>query len=104
MASNIDLVILNKSNYVVSTPDMETLLNTKWLWKFTKTVIPDPTDDHENFVVYGKKDEAMRVIMTYISWEIHFHLSGIDFPHEVLKNMNALFNRVDERHIMQLDK
>jgi hypothetical protein len=37
-----------------------------------KVVIPDPTDDQEKFIVDGKKDEVVGVIMTYISWEIHF--------------------------------
>jgi hypothetical protein len=47
-----------------------------------KVVIPYPTDDQEKFVVDGKMDEAVGVITTYISWEIHFHLSGIDCPHQ----------------------
>jgi hypothetical protein len=62
--------VLNGSNYVVWAPDMETLLKSKGLWKYMKTVIPDPTDDQEKFVVDGKKDEVVGVIMTYISWEI----------------------------------
>jgi hypothetical protein len=37
----------------------------------------------ENFIVDGKKDEAVGVITTYILQEIHFHISGIDFPHQV---------------------
>jgi hypothetical protein len=69
-----------------------------------KIVIPDPTDDHEKFIVDGKKDEVVGVIMTYISWEIWFHLSGIDFPHQVWKKLKSLFDRVDESHVMQLEK
>jgi hypothetical protein len=72
MASKIDLVILNGSNYVVWAPDMETLLKSKGLWKYMKTVILDPIDDQEKFIVDGNKDEVVGVIMTYISWEIHF--------------------------------
>jgi hypothetical protein len=33
-----------------------------------------------------------------------FHLSGIDFPHQVWKKMKSLFDRVDESHVMQLEK
>jgi hypothetical protein len=46
----------------------------------------------------------MGVIMTYILWEVHFHISGIDYPHQVWKKMNSLFEKVDEIHIMQLEK
>jgi hypothetical protein len=49
MASNIDPVIMNGSNYVVWAPDMETLLKSKGLWNYMKTMIPDPTDDQEKF-------------------------------------------------------
>jgi hypothetical protein len=70
MDLNIDLVVLNESNYVVWTPYMETLLKRKELWKYTKIVIPYPIDDQTKFVVDGKKDEAMGVIMTYILLEI----------------------------------
>jgi hypothetical protein len=42
--------------------------------------------------------------MTYISWGVHFNLSGINFPHQVSKNLKTLFNRVDENHIIKLEK
>jgi hypothetical protein len=48
-----------------------------------KILIPDPTDDQVSFIVDGKKHEVMGVIMTYISWEISFHTSGINCPHQV---------------------
>jgi hypothetical protein len=83
MASNIDIVFLNGSNYVVWEPYMENLLKIKELWKYMKIVIPDPTYDHTKFVFDGKKDEAIGVIKTYISQDIRFHISGIDFPHQV---------------------
>jgi hypothetical protein len=67
-------------------------------------VILDPTDDHAKFIVYGKEDEVVGVITTYISWEICFHINGIDFPHQLWKNLNSFFNRVDESHIMQFEK
>jgi hypothetical protein len=70
MASNIDHIVLNESNYVVWEPNMETLLKRKGLWQYTKVAISEPTDDHANFVVDGKKDEVVGVIMTYISREI----------------------------------
>jgi hypothetical protein len=67
-------------------------------------VIPDPTNNQENFFVDGKKDEVVGVITTYILREIQFHLSGINFPHQVWKNLKSLFDQVDESHIMQLEK
>jgi hypothetical protein len=40
-------------------------------------VVLDPKDDQQKFVNDGKKDDATRVITTYISMEIHFDTSGI---------------------------
>jgi hypothetical protein len=105
MASKIDPIVLNGSNYAVWAPDMETLLKSKGL-----VAVYQGCDSRSNrcfrkkFVVDGKKDEVVGVIMTYISWEIHFHLSGIDCPHQVWKKLKTLFDRVDESHIMQLEK
>jgi hypothetical protein len=45
MASKIDIVILNGSNYVVWEPNMETLLKSKGLWQYMKTTTPYPTND-----------------------------------------------------------
>ena len=67
MDSNIDLVVLNGSNYVVWAPDKETILKSKGLWKYTKIVILDPTNDQEKIVVEAMKDEGVEVIITYIS-------------------------------------
>jgi hypothetical protein len=83
MASNIDTIVLNGSNYAVWEVDMETLLKSKRLWQYMKTVIPDPMEEQAIFVVDGKKDEYVGVITTYISWEIHFDIIGIDCPHKV---------------------
>ena len=70
MASKIDPIVLNGSNYAVWTLDMEILLKSKGLWQYTKVAILDPIDVHEKFVVDGKKDEVVGVITSYISWEI----------------------------------
>jgi hypothetical protein len=100
MPSNIDIVVLNISNYVSWAPNMGTLLNRKGSSKYMKISILDPTYYQEKFIVYGKKDEAVGVIMTYISREIRFHINGIDFPHQVWKKMKSLFDQVDESHAM----
>jgi hypothetical protein len=63
-----------------------------------------PKDDQVIFVIDVKKYEAFGVIMTYISWEIHFHTSGIKFPHEVWKKLKSLLDKVDESQVMQLEK
>jgi hypothetical protein len=65
-----------------------------------KTVIPYPTDDHAKFIVDGKKDEVVGVITNYISRKIHFHLIGIEFPHQVWKKLKSIFEIVDESHVM----
>jgi hypothetical protein len=49
---------------------MENLLESKGPWKYTKTLILYPTYDWDKFVIDGKKDEDVGVIMTYIPREI----------------------------------
>lgn len=61
-------------------------------------------DDHENFFINGKNDEVVSVMTTYISREIHFHISGLDCPNEVWKKLKKLLDMVDERQVMQLEK
>jgi hypothetical protein len=70
MALKIDLVVLNGSNYAVWAPYMETLLNNKGLWKYMKVLIPWPTKNQTKFIIDGKKNEDVGVIMTYILWDI----------------------------------
>jgi hypothetical protein len=55
MASKIDPIVLNGSNYAVWAPDMETLLKSKGLWKYTKVAIPDPTDASKNFPLMERR-------------------------------------------------
>ena len=55
-------------------------------------------------IIDGKKDEAIAVTMTHISWEIWFHTSGIDFPHVVWKKLKSFFDKVNESQVMQLEK
>jgi hypothetical protein len=83
MDLNIDPIVLNGSNYEVWDLDIETLLKSKVLWQYTKVVILDPTDASVKFSIDGKKDEVVGVIMTYISQEIHFHVSGLECPNTV---------------------
>ena len=61
-----------------------------------KVLIPDLSNAQENFSIDGKKDATIGIITTYISCEIRFHTSGIDFPHEVWKKRNSLYDKVDE--------
>ena len=91
MASNIYLIVLNESNYVVWAPYMATILKRKRRCQYMKVLIPYPTDDQAKFIIDGKKDKVVRVIMTYISREILFHLSGIDFPDQFWKKLKSLF-------------
>ena len=56
---------MNGSNYALWALDMETLLKSKGLWKYTNIVILDPIDDHKKFIVDGKKDEYVGLIVTY---------------------------------------
>ena len=53
------------------------------------------------FVIDGKKDGAIGVIMT---WEVQFHTCGIDYPNAFWKKLNLLFNKVDESQVMHIKK
>jgi hypothetical protein len=92
MASKIDPIFMNGSNYEVWAPYMETMLKSKGMWQYTKVTIPDPTNASTKFSIDGNKDEAIGVITTYISQEIHFHINGLDFPHLVWKKLETLFD------------
>jgi len=83
MASKIESFILNGHEYFIWAPDMETLLKSKGLWKYTNNVILVLVDAHTKFIIVGKKHEAVEIITTYISREIRFHTSTIDCPHDV---------------------
>ena len=83
---------------------MDTCLKCKGLQKYTKTTILDLTEDHERFFIDGKKYEVVGVITTYISWEIRFHTSGIDFSHSVWNKLNSIFDKIDKSQVMQTEK
>ena len=57
MNSEIEHVVMNGHNYAIWAPDMETLLNSKGMWKYTKVVIPYSIDDQDKLVINGKKDD-----------------------------------------------
>ena len=78
---------------------METSLNSKGLWQYTKVSIPYQSDAQEKFVIDGKKYEAIGVIMNYISREIWFHTNGINCPREVWKILKSLFDKVDKSEL-----
>jgi hypothetical protein len=69
-----------------------------------KIVMSYPMNNEAKFIVDRKQDEVVGVIKTYISREIQFHLSGIDFPHQVCRKLKSLFDRFDEIHTIQLEK
>ena len=46
---------------------METLLNCKGLWQYTKIIIMDTRDDQDKFAIDVVKNEDVGVIVTYIS-------------------------------------
>lgn len=55
-------------------------------------------------MVNGKKYEVVGVTTTYISREIRFHSSANNYPNKVWKKLKKLFNKGNERQIMQLEK
>jgi len=104
MSSNIEPIVLDGHNYVVSAPHMKILLKRKVLWQYTTIVIPYLTDTVVKFVIGGKKDEAIGVITTYISREICFHTSRIDGPHEFWNKLKVMFDKVVESHVTRIEK
>jgi hypothetical protein len=83
MFSKVEPVILNGHNYGIWAQDMGTLLKSKVLSRFIETTILDLKDDQQKCIIDGKKDDTIGVITTYISREIFFHISRIDYPHHV---------------------
>lgn len=70
---NKEPLVLNGHNYGMLARDIETLLKSKApLWQFIKTTVINPKDEHSKFIINGNKDEAVGVMMTYISREICF--------------------------------
>jgi hypothetical protein len=59
------LFFLSGPNFLVWEPYLETLLKSKQLWQYMKIPIRDPTDDHTKFIVDGKNDEVVGVIMIF---------------------------------------
>ena len=45
--------------------------------------IVDPRDSNAKFFINVKMDEVVKVIKTYISRNIYFHTSGIDYPYAI---------------------
>ena len=76
-------MFLNHHNYGVLEQDMETFIKSKGLWQSIKIAVLDPNDRHQNLVTNKMKDEAVGVIVIYISREIHFHESGINYLNNV---------------------
>ena len=93
MTSNIEPIVVNGHNYAIWVPYMETLLESKGLWKYTKVVIPDPTNVDAKFIINRKKDKVVGLITTYISREIHFHTSDINCPHVIWNKLQSLLCR-----------
>ena len=63
MISKIEHIVLNGNNYAIWVPYMDTLLKNKRLWKYIKVTIANPTDVDVKFIINGKKDEVVGVIM-----------------------------------------
>ena len=95
---------MNGHDYATCVPDMETLLKIKGLWKYNNVSISYLTNDQAKFVIDKNKDEAIGVIMTYISRDINFHTSRIDYPHVVWSKLNSFFYKVKESQVMQIEK
>jgi hypothetical protein len=67
-------------------------------------VVQNPKDEHENFIVNGKKDRVVGVMTTYISREIFFHASRINYQNQATKKSTTLFNKINKSHIMQIEQ
>ena len=100
MPSKIDPIILNGHNYAIWLQDMETLLKSKGIRQYMKTIIPYLKVDQVKFVINEKKYEAIGIITTYISRDIYLHTSKIDCPHEAWKKMKLLLDKIDKSQVM----
>ena len=77
-------------------PYMETLLKRKRIWKYTKVIILDLTDEWPKFVIIKKEDEVFWVITTYIQ--------GIFGFIQVISIPLMMFDKVNESQVMEIEK
>lgn len=103
MDSKVKLVVLDGLNYIVGATNMVALLKSKGLFQYTKVYILDLSNDQEKFFIDINKYEAIGVITTYISQDIYFQMSGINYPHEVSKKLKSLFDKVEKNQVMQIE-
>ena len=64
MDSKLEPIFLKEHNYFILVIYTNKLLNRKGFWKFTKTIIVDPTNVYAKFSIDVKNDEVLDVIMT----------------------------------------
>jgi len=62
-------------------------------------MISNLKDDQHKFFI-DEKDEVVGVIMTYISRDIHFHTSMVNYPNVVWKKLMTLFDKTNENWVM----
>ena len=69
-----------------------------------KDSIFDMTSVDAKYIIDVKKDEAIGVIKTWISREIYFEKSGIDYPHAIWNKLKTVFNKVNAIQVMYIEK
>jgi len=95
MSYKKELVVPNSHNYGIWEQNMEIVLKSKYLWQFTKIVALDFKDRHEKFIVNGKKDNIVEVMMTYIYQEIPFDTSKIEHLNLVWKKLKTMLDKIN---------
>lgn len=67
-------------------------------------MVPKPKDEHENIIVNGNKEKDVGFMVSYISMNIFFHVSGINNPRQVWKKLKTLFDKFDKSWVIQIEK
>jgi hypothetical protein len=83
---------------------METPLNRKVLWEFTKMTVPYPKANEYKFIIDGKKDTVVGYIMSYVSKNIFFCTRRINYLNHFFKKRKFLFNNTDESLVMKIEQ
>ena len=59
-------------------------------------MVLDPKDEHNKLIINGKKDKCIGIMTTYISREIYFHISRINYPNQLRKKLKNTFYKNNE--------
>lgn len=88
--------VLNGNNCGMSTQVIQNLLKYKELWQINNVIVHGSKNKNEKFMANWKKDKVVGITMTYISRQIQFHASQIDYMNGVWNMLKTFLDMVDK--------